>query len=287
MQSIINALHSPDRAKGMIRAIGLIVVLLLTGCQTTHHAKQKNSLKPMATKKLIKAKRSSHYKPTAQDGAPPGPPPKVFKAIKPKQEPMSRYGNPSSYHVDGHTYEVLTSSTGYRTRGLASWYGTKFHSRRTSSGEDYDMYALTAAHKTLPLPTYVRVKNLNNGRTAIVKVNDRGPFHQGRIIDLSYAAANKLGIFPKGTALVEIEALNTGKSHVAHYYLQAGAFESNQLAINLRDKLAKLTPSPVFIEKYQHRFLVRVGPFADKRMTERLKTMLASKGTSGAFSVLM
>lgn len=220
------------------------------------------------------------------DGPPPGPLPTLFKLVKPINEPLSRYGNPDSYTVDGHTYSVLTSSSGYRTRGLASWYGTKFHRQRTSSGEDYDMYALTAAHKTLPLPTYVRVKNLNNGRVAVVKVNDRGPFHAGRVIDLSYAAAAKLGLFPKGTAPVEIEALTVGTKGVAHYYLQAGAFESKQLAEALRDKLAKITPSPVFIEAYQHRFLVRVGPFADKSMTSGLNAILVRQGVKGAFSII-
>ena len=156
-----------------------------------------------------------------------------------------------------------------KTKGIASWYGTKFHKKRTSSGEIYDMYAMTAAHKTLPLPTYVKVKNLRNGRTTVVKVNDRGPFHSARIIDLSYAAAAKLGVFPGGTAPVEIEALivpeQKGK-HRAHYYVQAGAFNSAQLANNLRAKLAKLTPSPVFIENNKGHYTVRVGPFAERRM---------------------
>ena len=179
---------------------------------------------------LNKLKTSSKQ---VKDSAPKGPVPVVFKKITPVDEPLSRYGNPSTYQVDGHRYDVMTSATGYRTRGLASWYGTKFHAKRTSSGEDYDMYALTAAHKTLPLPTYVKVKNLENGRTAIIKVNDRGPFHHGRVIDLSYGSAVKLGLFPKGTAPVEIEALtlkSSGKSHVAQYYLQAGAFQSALLA---------------------------------------------------------
>ena len=101
-------------------------------------------------------------------------------------EPKSRYGNPESYVVFGKRYYVKDSSKGYVETGIASWYGTKFHGRRTSSGETYDMYAMTAAHKTLPLPTYVEVTNLNNGRSIIVKVNDRGRFHEIRIIDLSY-----------------------------------------------------------------------------------------------------
>ena len=125
----------------------------------------------------------------------------------PKAEPRSRYGNPANYKVFGKRYRVLESAKGYRERGLASWYGSKFHGRRTSSGEPYDMFAITAAHKTLPLPTYVRVRNLENGRTLIVRVNDRGPFHPGRIIDLSYTAAVRLGVYQKGSAKVEVTAL--------------------------------------------------------------------------------
>ena len=128
------------------------------------------------------------------DSAPAGPPPKPLKNPKPTYIPLSRYGNPTTYSIAGKTYKVLPQAEGYQAQGIASWYGTKFHQKRTSSGEIYDMYALTAAHKTLPLPSYVKVKNLNNGREAIVKVNDRGPFHANRIIDLSYAAASKLGI---------------------------------------------------------------------------------------------
>ena len=126
----------------------------------------------------------------------------------PRDEPRSRYGNPKSYAVFGRRYQVMESSAGHREKGIASWYGSKFHGRRTSSGEAYDMYAMTAAHKNLPLPTYVRVTNLRNGRSAVVKVNDRGPFHDNRIIDLSYAAATKLGILATGTGLVEISAID-------------------------------------------------------------------------------
>ncbi|KTC75233.1 rare lipoprotein A [Legionella birminghamensis] len=224
-----------------------------------------------------------------KDGAPAGVPPTHFQKVKPVYEPFSRYGNPGSYAVNGRNYEVMRSASGYKTKGIASWYGTKFHSRRTSSGDDYDMYAMTAAHKTLPLPTYVRVRNLENGRQAVVKVNDRGPFHDDRVIDLSYAAASKLGLLPKGTAAVEIEALTVrepGGPHIAYYYVQAGAFNSQQLASILREKLARITPSPVFIEKYKERFLVKVGPFAERKMTDTLKQQLARQGVEGAFALL-
>lgn len=126
----------------------------------------------------------------------------------PRDEPLAKYGNMESYVVNGVRYYTLKSARGFREQGIASWYGSKFHGRRTSSGEPYDMYQMTAAHKQLPLPTYVEVRNLENGRTATLKVNDRGPFHDNRIIDLSYAAALKLGVAQKGTAFVEVRALN-------------------------------------------------------------------------------
>src|SRR6185295_17663113 len=136
--------------------------------------------------------------------------PKDIHAVpdaRPVAEPRSRYGNPKAYEVFGERYFVLGSAAGYKEQGRASWYGTKFHGQRTSSGETYDMYQMTAAHKTLPLPTYVRVTRLSNGRSVVVKVNDRGPFHQGRIIDLSYAAATRLDLLKDGSAEVEVEAV--------------------------------------------------------------------------------
>jgi len=126
----------------------------------------------------------------------------------PRAEPRSRYGNGPYYKVYGRTYEVLGTSYGYQERGVASWYGKKFHGRMTSSQEPYDMYAMTAAHKTLPLPTYVRVRNLRNNQSVIVRVNDRGPFVDNRLIDLSYAAAQKLDLVRDGTGLVEVTAVS-------------------------------------------------------------------------------
>ena len=126
----------------------------------------------------------------------------------PKNEPRSHYGNRTPYVVLGETYNVLPSAKGYVERGIASWYGTKFHGRATSNFEAYDMYQFTGAHKTLPLPSYVRVTNLENGRQVIVRINDRGPFHQDRLIDLSYAAAVKLGVNIHGTAPVEVRAID-------------------------------------------------------------------------------
>lgn len=126
----------------------------------------------------------------------------------PRRDPITRAGNKSPYTVLGKTYRVLPSSKGYRARGVASWYGTKFHGESTANGERYDLYEMTAAHCTLPIPTYVLVTNLENGRQCIVRVNDRGPFESSRVIDLSYAAATKLGYVGKGTAQVEVAAID-------------------------------------------------------------------------------
>lgn len=263
--------------------VWILMCSLLLGCQTQGlHSKYDHYDKQKGQKKRDKG--------TEKDGAPLGPLPSFFRQFIPKDEPLSRYGNPSTYTVDGRTYQVMTSAGGYHAKGLASWYGTKFHSKRTSSGEDYDMYALTAAHRTLPLPTYVRVKNLDNGRVAIVKVNDRGPFHSGRVIDLSYAAAVKLGLLPKGTAHVEIEALSIKGVHrarVAHYYLQAGAFNSQALAQNFKRQLSRLTRSSVVIETYRKRYIVRLGPFADKKMAMTVNNALKKHGIKGAIFQLM
>jgi rare lipoprotein A len=134
--------------------------------------------------------------------------PQTVPDVVPRIEPRSRYGNPPFYDVFGKRYYVLSSSVGYWERGVASWYGPGFHKVRTSTGEPYDMYAMTAAHRTLPLPAYVRVTNLQNGRSVVVRVNDRGPFVGNRIIDLSYTAAVKLDMLRNGTALVEVRAID-------------------------------------------------------------------------------
>lgn len=135
---------------------------------------------------------------------------RVTPGAIPRAERLSRYGNPESYEVFGQTYYPLKHSRGFVERGVASWYGPGFHRKRTSSGEPYDMYEMTAAHRVLPLPTYVEVTHLGSGRRAVVKVNDRGPFKDGRVLDLSYAAAQSLGIHAPGTAWVEIRALSPG-----------------------------------------------------------------------------
>lgn len=276
-----------------MRLIIILLSLFLSGCQSTHtpSATQDNQSKSVSRQAKNNAIYNrytikGHRYTIAQDGAPAKAHNISFKEPTPTREPMSRYGNPTEYHVDGRKYEVMKSSTGYKTRGIASWYGMKFHKQRTSSGEPYNMYVMTAAHKTLPLPTYVKVRNLQNGREAVVKVNDRGPFHSDRILDLSYAAALKLGVFPKGTAPVEVETL-MGPAGQAHYYLQAGAFFTEVPAKRLKEKVLHLTSSPVFIEHYLQHYVVRVGPFAEKYMADNLKSKLARNGVPGSFAVLI
>jgi len=162
----------------------------------------------------------------------------------PQFEPWSSSVNPASYEVLGKRYQVLTDNKGFKQQGIASWYGTKFHQKKTATGESYDMFKMTAAHKTLPIPSYVQVTNLDNQRSVIVKVNDRGPFHEHRVIDLSYAAAVKLGIEQAGTGFVEIHAVQPGDTKVSaeakKIYYQIGAFSVLENAMLLQEKITAL-----------------------------------------------
>ncbi len=192
----------------------------------------------------------------------------------PSVEPPSRYGNPPSYDVEGTTYYPVKSAVGYRAEGIASWYGTKFHGRRTSSGETYDMFKLTAAHRTLPIPTYVRVTNLENGRQTLVRVNDRGPFHDDRMLDLSYAAAVKLGFSRQGTARVRVESLDGGET----LFLQAGAFRGKALAERLQRNLANLTGEQAEVVQQSNDLLYRVliGPLVGEQRAKQLQSLIVA-----------
>lgn len=213
---------------------------------------------------------------------------KVKPAV-PQYEPKSRYGNPVSYEQSGKRYRVLNSAKGYKEEGIASWYGTKFHGRRTSSGETYDMFKMTAAHKTLPLPTYAKVTNLENGRQIIVKINDRGPFAPGRIIDLSYAAAHKLAMTKKGIAKVKVEAIIVPpkassysiKSDGVKRFVQVGAYSVFKTAQNLAKVLDKEIKLPVQIASLKRQgkrlYRVRIGPVPNQAMAEELAKILNIK----------
>ncbi|MCP3671377.1 MAG: septal ring lytic transglycosylase RlpA family protein [Gammaproteobacteria bacterium] len=268
---MVNHIHSYVR-----HALIILLASILSGC----------SLWPTAI----------FEKSRAGDGAPVGgmDVSKIKNAV-PRAEPRSRSGNPSSYTVLGRTYQVMRDSTGFSEQGIASWYGTKFHGRRTSSGETYDMYAMTAAHKSLPLPTYVQVTNLRNGRAVIVKVNDRGPFHDNRVIDLSYAAATKLGITASGTGLVEVRALDPSRGQPrptrnnlalpgrdADIYLQVGAFTDQNNAEQLSQRLQNSMSKPVRIQTavgYDKTiYRVQVGPIQNVEQADATSMQLGQLG---------
>ena len=208
----------------------------------------------------------------------------------------SKYGNPDSYTVMGKTYYVMDSAEGFKQKGIASWYGNKFHGKRTSSGEDYNMYAMTAAHKTLPIPVYVEVTNVDNGRKAIVKVNDRGPFHQGRIIDLSYAAATKLGVAQTGTANVSIRVMlseadknlrrsgtfiESPVSEGDKLYVQVAAFSTEENALQHLGRLQGEGFNGVRLhiesKKGKTIYRVRIGPLPSDHVAKKLLTLLKQK----------
>ena len=187
----------------------------------------------------------------------------------PRPEPRSRYGNGPVYEVLGKRYRVLESSAGYQERGVASWYGKKFHGNLTSNREKYDMYAMSAAHKTLPLPTYVRVRNLSNNKSIIVRVNDRGPFVHNRIIDLSYAAALKLDMVRDGTSMVEVTAISFDKPQGDHPVRQSMPSAPPQAD---SDSAAAM-----------NRVFVQVGAFGDRANAERRLGELSVAGIRNAF----
>jgi len=206
----------------------------------------------------------------------------------PREEPLSRYGNSPTYEVLGKTYAVLPSGSGYKERGVASWYGTKFHGRLTSSREPYDMYEMTAAHKTLPLPTYVRVRNLRNDRSVIVRVNDRGPFVHNRIIDLSYAAALKLDMIGDGTSLVEVTAISfdepsgdrpVRKVEPAEPPAPPAAVEAPREAEQQHEPVVEVPREA----GPDHEIFVQVGAFGDRSNAERRRAVLNSAGIPGVF----
>lgn len=220
---------------------------------------------------------------------------------EPRVEPLSKTGNPTSYVVEGKRYFITMNTRDYSESGLASWYGTKFHGNLTSSGEPYDMYKMTAAHKSLPLPSYVSVTNLENEKQVIVKVNDRGPFVDGRIIDLSYAAAHKLGIVRNGTAKVAIKVIasptnNNGngysnllKTSTKQFFVQLGAFSEIENAEQFRKQLSLQSIEPSFIKSYSDEdgelHKVQVGPLHNIRDLQVMESRLTELGYSQLFII--
>jgi len=249
--------------------------------------------------------QGSRYRDNA-DSVPDGPPPDISKLVEPvpKVEPRALYGNKSPYSVLGQSYTVLPNANGYVERGIASFYGNKFHGYKTSSLEEYDMYQFSAAHKTLPLPSYARVTNLENGKSVVVRINDRGPFHDNRLIDLSYAAAVKIGVYPKGTGLVEVRAITPGEplqdlppppapavaastglptgAPRPGIYLQVGAFADNANAERVARQLrsANFAPVQVVDAQINGRSVrrVRVGPLADVDSADEVTAKIEDMG---------
>jgi len=221
-------------------------------------------------------------------------------ASAPSSPPPTLKGHPKPYRVDGTWYKPMPDAKGYTEEGIASWYGKKFHGRKTSSGETYDMYAMTAAHKTLPLGTWVTVRRLDDEKQITVRVNDRGPFVQGRIIDLSYTAAKQLGMVGPGTAPVEVVALGKRQSTAlgdtfipVDYYngsftFQVGAFTNPENAERLRAKLDRQF-SNAHVVPYNRGdmvfYRVRVGSCKDLGTAEVYEKYLADNGYPNAFIV--
>ena len=230
---------------------------------------------------------------------------------KPAPVVRTRAGNAPEYTVLGKTYRTLPTSDGYQRRGEASWYGTKFHGRRTANGEVYNMFGMTAAHKTLPIPSYVRVTHVANGRSIVVRINDRGPFHGNRIIDLSYAAAKKLDVIATGVAIVDVVDVTPAERNVAasaiaagninklkleptqampsdvapqnqkDVYLQLGAFKQYQSAENLRDKVAMVLSKPINVVAGRDKLhRVFVGPFNSPQQVASSQNLLKQRGLS-------
>ena len=258
-----------------------------------------------------KSNSGSRYS-IAQDRAPSG---QVrlgsIREVIPEPVTRTQAGNRSPYSVLGKTYTVLPTEKGYSKTGIASWYGEKFHGHKTSNGEVFDMYQASAAHKSLPIPSFLRVTNLDNNRSLIVRVNDRGPFHGNRIIDLSYAAALKLGYADRGTARVQLDAIvvNEDGRAVAYSnsrvgspeqgargevsgrrYLQVGAFSELRSAQRVFDQLRQITRHPVFIRSVKNGsgnllYRVRVGPLRDTREIRELSQRVVAANLGSPYTV--
>ncbi|MEI8594944.1 septal ring lytic transglycosylase RlpA family protein [Photobacterium sp. Hal280] len=238
-------------------AFSLSVTLLMAGCSTTHSDRYQ-----------IKDDRAPESSPTLDH----------IEDAQPRYEPKSLAGN-KDYTLRGQAYTIVPAEQPFSEEGLASWYGKKFHGHKTSNGEIYDMYSMTAAHKTLPLPSYVRVTNTSNGKSAIVRVNDRGPFHEGRIIDLSMAAATKLDVVGHGTAPVKIELLqmpqpdSTAEWQSANpkwFFVQLAAFSDPNKAQLAAQKLKSEFNTQVDVKKAESAavYRLRLGPYLDSGEAE-------------------
>jgi rare lipoprotein A len=226
-----------------------------------------------------------------KDGVAPNAPISVehIEDAHPQYEPYSRGGN-KDYTLRGQKYQIVKNTDGYTEQGQASWYGKKFHGHLTSNGEIYDMYSMSAAHKTLPIPSYVKVTNLDNNKTAIVRVNDRGPFHAGRIIDLSYAAAYKLDVIKTGTANVAIEVIKVDKPLTTivkksdpRYIIQVASSQNEERVRTLSQNLGQSLSVQSFIDSDNGSHRAVLGPFTDYTLTQETLERVKSLGYETAF----
>jgi rare lipoprotein A len=269
-----------------------MALLLLAGC-----SHQPRTGAPASTPARTDAPRPD------VDGAPSrAEPTRPAAGVPGVPEPYGTRGNMATYEVFGRRYHTLTTSRGYRERGVASWYGTKFHGRSTSSGEPYDMHAMTAAHKSLPLPTWVEVHNLSNGRRIVVRINDRGPFAGNRVIDLSYAAAREIGMIGDGTALVEVRTLHDpseisaqaivytadGQRSTGAQFLAARASPGrtrglSPVAVAVAQPAPAPAASPAVAQIPSGTLFVQVGAFVQRDNAERLSSRLAADGFANSF----
>lgn len=250
------------------------ITLALAGCSSSPSAPEKT---PAPAKS---AKSGGYY----LDDGPEATPPANLDAIPdavPRDEPLNRFAN-RSYSALGSTYTPQTERRPYSAEGLASWYGRRFNGQKTASGERYDMYAMTAAHPTLPIPSYARVTSLANGKSVVVRINDRGPFHSKRIIDLSYTAAYKLGYLSNGSGRVRVESLDPaaystqGEAIRQGAYLQVGAFSRQENAQQLLQRLTRelaLDASQTRVVLNGALYCVQLGPYAndDAVSSERVR----------------
>lgn len=254
------------------------------------------SFTPHAAFAALAALSACSSVPMVKDGAPASVvlDKQIVREATPRNEPLSAYGNPTHYSVFGKRYRVMSieQSDDFLETGMASWYGTKFHGGLTSTREPYDMYAMTAAHKTLPLPSYVQVTNLENGRVAIVRVNDRGPFHDGRVIDLSYAAASRLGVVNAGIARVEVKLIAGPIASKAtdNVYVQAGAFTDQDNAARLVSRLETEDiegdiRTREIVRRNKTIFRVHVGPFPSRAAAHDVAQHLLRMGLTESMIV--
>ncbi len=239
--------------------------LALAGCSSGPSAHAKTASPAVA------AKGGGYY---LDDGPEANPPPNLdaIPDAVPRNEPLHRFAN-RTYVALGNTYTPQTERRAYREEGMASWYGRRFHGKKTASGELYDMYAMTAAHPTLPIPSFARVTSIVNGRSVVVRINDRGPFHSKRLIDLSYAAAHKLGYLSQGSARVRVESIDPAAGGTQDapsnegLFLQVGAFGQPEYAQKLLERLKRelgLDDARLQIVLIGTLHRVQIGPYASE-----------------------